>query len=190
MSCYKLLRPLLFLFPEECSHDLSILYFKYLALSKRREFSNILRNDVLDMHFTNPIGLAAGYDKNAQIFSKLYSYNFGFIECGTVTPKAQSGNSKPRLFRLKEDEAIINRFGFNNVGMEEFAQNIKGGKKHIPAEFPIGINIGKNKLQEDFLSDYLTLIEKFYPLANYLTINISSPNTPNLRDIQSRDNLE
>ncbi|MBT4988944.1 MAG: quinone-dependent dihydroorotate dehydrogenase [Rickettsiales bacterium] len=190
MGYYKYLRPFLFLLPEEFSHNLSINYLKYLSFKKRSELSHILENHIFDMYFTNPVGLAAGYDKNAEVFSKLYNYNFGFIECGTVTPEPQIGNEKPRLFRLKEDNAIINRFGFNNVGMLEFQKNFTKGKNKIPAGFPIGINIGKNKHQEDFLSDYLTLVERFYPVANYLTINISSPNTPNLRDIQSLDNLD
>jgi dihydroorotate dehydrogenase len=177
--------------PAEKAHDISILFLKTLAKTQRPDFAEkILVNHLFGLYFTNPVGLAAGYDKNAEVFSKLYNYNFGFVECGTVTPKAQSGNDKPRLFRLTEDRAVINRFGFNNVGMEQFTKNLENGKSSLPSGYPIGVNIGKNKLQEDFLADYLTLLEQFYNKAHYLTINISSPNTPNLRDIQSSHNLE
>lgn len=191
MNFYKFLRPFLFMLPAETAHDMSIIFLKTILKTKRPKFAEeILSNHIFDLYFTNPVGLAAGYDKNAEIFAKLYYYNFGFVECGTVTPKAQSGNTKPRLFRLSEDRAIINRFGFNNVGMEKFAENLEQGKAILPNGYPVGVNIGKNKLQEDFLADYLTLVEQFYNKAHYLTINISSPNTPNLRDIQSSHNLE
>ena len=191
MNFYKFLRPFLFMLPAETAHDMSIIFLKTIIKTKRPKIvEEILSNHIFDLYFSNPVGLAAGYDKNAEIFAKLYYYNFGFVECGTVTPQAQSGNPKPRLFRLTNDRAIINRFGFNNVGMEKFAKNLENGKSNLPNGYPIGVNIGKNKLQEDFLADYLTLVEQFYHKAHYLTINISSPNTPNLRDIQSSHNLE
>ncbi|MBL6784881.1 MAG: quinone-dependent dihydroorotate dehydrogenase [Rickettsiales bacterium] len=189
MNCYKLIRPLIFLLPEEFSHDLASSLIKNFTFKKRLKTEEILSQHVLNTLFTNPVGLAAGFDKNAELFDQLYKYNFGFIECGTVTPKSQNGNAKPRLFRLPKDRALINRFGFNNVGMQKFAHNFNNNRTKLPSGYPLGINIGKNKNQEDFLSDYLSLIEKFYNEASYLTINISSPNTPNLRDIQNFANL-
>lgn len=194
MSIYKYFRPLIFKLEPEISHDLAIkfLKFSYPALAffnfvlkkfkKRKKFANLHQN-FFNINFDNPIGLAAGFDKNATVINSLASFGFGFLECGTVTPKAQYGNVKPRLFRLAKDEAIINRFGFNNKGMEKFSQNIRKIKQDII----YGINIGKNKDTEDFISDYLVLMEKFYARSSYITVNISSPNTKNLRNIQTKE---
>ena len=190
MLGYKYLKTILFCFPAEFCHDLSIVYLNNCVKAKKIKQDPILNQNLLGLQFESPIGLAAGYDKNAQIFDKSFGFNFGFAECGTVTPKPQSGNVKPRLFRLTKDQAIINRFGFNNVGKKQFLKNYRKGKKHLDPNFPIGINIGKNKDQIDNIADYLDLIEFFYPYANYLTINISSPNTKGLRDIQTKENLE
>lgn len=136
--------------------------------------------------------MAAGFDKNAEIFSSLFNFGFGFVEVGTVTPQPQTGNPMPRLFRLKEDLAIINRFGFNNCGADLFLSNIEKSRK-IAKKFsiksqPLGINIGKNKNSEAD-KDYDVLIKKFYGEADYITINISSPNTKNLRDLQNPSQL-
>jgi dihydroorotate dehydrogenase len=188
MNFYTLIKPLLFKLKPETAHDLSIFALKYNLLPKGTVKNyKILRNEVFNINFNNPIGLAAGYDKNAQIFNNLDNFGFGFVECGTVTPKAQSGNVKPRLFRLEEDGAIINRMGFNNKGADSFLNNIKN-KKNL--EQIVGINIGKNKNTTDESKDYLICLKKFYSVASYITINISSPNTKNLRDIQKAPKLK
>lgn len=140
--------------------------------------------------FPNPIGLAAGYDKNAEAIDALLGYGFGFIEVGTVTPKAQDGNPKPRLFRDKASRHIINRMGFNNKGYKVFDHNYehfraKGKNSHGI----VGINVGKNKTQDDALADYVALVHHFAKKADYLTVNISSPNTPGLRDLQNPEEL-
>lgn len=188
MNLYQFFRPLIFRLEPECAHNLAIQFIKNnpLILNEKREYTN-LKQKIWDINFANPIGMAAGFDKNAVIAKQLAKFGFGFVECGTVTPKAQSGNDKPRIFRLKEDDAIINRLGFNNLGADNFLQNIE---KIGNFPCPIGINIGKNKDTDDALSDYLILLKKFYSLASYITINISSPNTKNLRDLQSAQNLD
>jgi len=186
---YSLIKSLLFSLEPEKAHNLAIFALKNnLICSTKIQNYPSLKNDVFGINFSNPIGLAAGFDKNAKAFDKLFNFGFGFIECGTVTPKPQSGNPKPRLFRLEEDEAIINRLGFNNDGIENFLQNINS--KKIQNENILGINIGKNKDTKNALDDYLILLEKVYGLSNYITINISSPNTKNLRDLQKADNLD
>ena len=187
MNYYPLLKPLLFCLEPEKAHNLSIIALKNGLVPKPKIYNYpSLRNKVFDFDFLNPVGLAAGYDKNAETFNKLDNFGFGFVECGTVTPKAQSGNPKPRLFRLKEDHAVINRLGFNNCGSDFFLKNVqnKRSSKQI-----LGINIGKNKDTIDEVSDYLIGLEKFYQFASYITINISSPNTANLRNIQKADIL-
>ena len=133
----------------------------------------------------NPIGLAAGFDKNAEVFGPMLRYGFGFVECGTVTPRPQAGNPKPRLFRLSEDKAIINRMGFNNKGLDAFAQRLKNRKN----DGIIGANVGANKDSEDFIADYILGLEAVWPHADYITLNVSSPNTPGLRGLQGKDAL-
>lgn len=143
---------------------------------------------VMGIDFPNPVGLAAGLDKNAECIDAFSQMGFGFIEVGTVTPVAQPGNDKPRLFRLTEDEAIINRMGFNNHGVDELVKNVKASSyKGV-----LGINIGKNKNtpEEQAIDDYLACLNKVYPYADYVTINISSPNTPGLRDLQHGSSLD
>jgi dihydroorotate dehydrogenase len=156
-----------------------------IPASKIKQYS-ALKNKVFGINFDNPIGMAAGFDKNAVVFNSLFDFGFGFVEVGTVTPKAQMGNEKPRIFRLKEDRAIINRLGFNNLGIEKFLKNIE--KKHPKGI--LGINIGKNKDTQNALDDYLPLLEKTKNKGSYVTINISSPNTKNLRDLQKADELD
>src|SRR5690625_1387823 len=147
-----------------------------------------LVSDLWGLQFTNPVGLAAGFDKNAGVYRGLAALGFGFIEVGTVTPIAQPGNEKPRLFRLVKDDAVINRMGFNNEGVGIAAQNLINYER---AQIPIGVNIGKNKVtpNEDAASDYEKSLEALYPYGHYFVINISSPNTPNLRDLQETESL-
>jgi len=141
------------------------------------------------LHFPNRVGLAAGFDKDGKLYRELYNYGFGFIEVGTVTPKAQAGNPKPRLFRLPEDEALINRMGFNNGGVEELAERLKAKR---PKDLIIGGNIGKNKLtpNEKALDDYRICRKALHPYVDYFVVNVSSPNTPNLRDLQEKEPLK
>ncbi len=146
-----------------------------------------LEKEVFGLKFKNPVGLGAGFDKDAKMFNDLAYCGFGFIEIGTITPLGQSGNEKPRLFRVKEDEGIINRMGFNNEGAEIAAERLKNKSTNVI----IGGNIGKNKLtaNEDALSDYLKAFKILYPVVDYFVVNVSSPNTPNLRDLQEKEPL-
>ncbi|WP_084399194.1 quinone-dependent dihydroorotate dehydrogenase [Henriciella aquimarina] len=140
-----------------------------------------------NLQLFNPVGLAAGFDKNAEVFEQMLRFGFGFVECGTVTPRPQEGNPKPRLFRLPEDEAVINRMGFNNDGLRAFTARIRKASSRLS---PIGANVGANKDSEDRIGDYEAGIEAVYPYARYITINISSPNTPGLRGLQDKGALE
>lgn len=191
MSFYKILRPLVFILEAEKAHNAAINFLKFCPKTATLFCLNYnyknLHNKLWNLDFTNPIGLAAGFDKNAEVALTLEKFGFGFIECGTVTPIAQLGNDKPRIFRLKEDGAIINRLGFNNLGFDAFAKNIATILPKI--KVPFGINIGKNKDTADALLDYLLLLKKFYQNASYITLNISSPNTKNLRDLQNENSL-
>lgn len=146
-----------------------------------------LKREVFGLTFDNPVGLAAGFDKNASMYNDLAYCGFGFIEIGTVTPLAQPGNDQPRLFRLKTDNAIINRMGFNNDGVEEVVKNLKKRKTKLI----VGGNIGKNKItpNEEANSDYLKCFEALYPFVDYFVVNVSSPNTPNLRELQEKGPL-
>ncbi len=147
-----------------------------------------LERKILGLTFKNPVGLAAGFDKNASMFNDLAYCGFGFIEIGTLTPKGQSGNDKPRLFRLKKDEAILNRMGFNNDGVDVAIEKLKN-RKH--KDLIIGGNIGKNKTtpNEEANTDYLIAFEKLFPYVDYFVVNVSSPNTPNLRALQDKEPL-
>jgi len=190
---YKIIRPIIFKLDAENAHDLAIKFLKFfphLATLNvfNQEFDN-LNLKVFDINFANPIGLSAGFDKNAEAIKALSKFGFGFIEAGTVTPKEQIGNDKPRLFRLVEDQAIINRLGFNNLGADNFLNNLKNFSQD-QSKINIGVNIGKNKDTIDAVDDYIFLLNKFYQHAKYITINISSPNTKNLRDLQNEDHLD
>ena len=155
----------------------------------KTEISEKLSVNVAGVDFLSPIGLAAGFDKNAEVFNEMYKIGFGFIESGTVTPKAQSGNPKPRIFRLKDDLALINSLGFNNVGLNTFVSNII--KNKIPnSAFKVGANLGPNKDSKDRIKDYIEGIKAVSKVVDYVTINISSPNTPGLRDFESDDITE
>ncbi|MCH7397570.1 quinone-dependent dihydroorotate dehydrogenase [Belliella sp. DSM 107340] len=147
-----------------------------------------LEREVFGLKFKNPVGLAAGFDKDAKLIDEMAMLGFGFIEIGTLTPKPQEGNPQPRLFRLPEDEALINRMGFNNGGVKEAVERLKKRKSDVI----IGGNIGKNKLtpNENAVDDYLICLEALHPYVDYFVVNVSSPNTPNLRDLQEKEPLK
>ena len=180
-------RKVLHQFPAESAHDLSIkiLSSPLSCLVNKKIHDNPVK--LFGVKFPNPVGLAAGFDKNADAVSGLCKLGFGFIEVGTVTPKPQAGNPKPRLFRLPDNQAIINRMGFNNKGVDYLVEKLSNFKANIP----IGINIGKNKIttNEKAVEDYLYCFNKVHHLADYVTINISSPNTVDLRQLQQQDSL-
>ena len=174
-------------FQPETSHFLTIQLLKYLAFTiNQNKDDPMLSSSIAGLKINNPIGLAAGFDKNAEVINAMSRIGFGFIECGTTTIEPQYGNPKPRIFRLEEDKALINRLGFNNKGIDNFLSNFKKGKqKNIIA----GINIGPNKDSDNFIKDYITLFEKTYSDGDYITINLSSPNTEGLREIQKIESL-
>ncbi len=177
----------LFVFDPEIAHNLSIAALKtgISPVCPPRPDSRLAQT-VAGIRFENPVGLAAGYDKNAEVPDTLLKLGFGHVEVGTLTPKPQVGNDKPRLFRLVEDRAVINRFGFNNQGHDAVFSRLsaRGNAKGI-----VGVNIGANKDSADRIADYVLGIRRFYSLATYFTVNISSPNTPGLRDLQARESL-
>jgi len=186
------LRPLLFKFDPEGVHQfttsilklvLSIPIISYLFKSQYKLESSQLNKNVIDILFRNPVGLAAGFDKNAEYYKDMHDLGFGFIEIGTVTPKAQEGNPKKRLFRLKEDNALINRMGFNNKGVESAIQHLK-----TKGDIIIGGNIGKNKTtpNENAVDDYDICFKALFDYVDYFVVNVSSPNTPNLRALQDK----
>ena len=177
---------LLRLLPAERAHNATLRLTGIAApfLPKPEADDTRLKISVLGLSFPNPVGLAAGFDKNAAVPAAMAKLGFGFVECGTVTPRPQEGNPKPRLFRLVEDGAVINRMGFNNDGMEAAANNLSGRGRAIT-----GINIGANKDSSDRIADYVAGFRKLSPLADYVTVNISSPNTPGLRGLQNREDL-
>ncbi len=193
---YGLIRSILFRFDPEKVHYFTVRLLK-ITLSipgakwifKKLFFveDKKLETTVAGLKFKNPVGLAAGFDKNATMFNEMYYCGFGFIEIGTVTPVGQPGNEKPRLFRLKEDSGIINRMGFNNEGVEVAIENLK--KKNI--DLIIGGNIGKNKNtpNEEADNDYKICFNALFPYVDYFVVNVSSPNTPNLRDLQEKEPL-
>lgn len=194
---YTLLRSILFLFDPEKVHYfttkllnvvLSIPGSKAVFRKMYCSDDKRLNREVFGLKFDNPIGLAAGFDKNASIYNNLSYCGFGFIEIGTVTPKGQPGNEKPRLFRLKPDEAIINRMGFNNEGVDAAVEELKKRKTNLI----IGGNIGKNKLtpNDEADSDYLIAFNALHPYVDYFVVNVSSPNTPNLRELQEKEPLK
>ena len=181
---------LFFLSPEK-AHYISMDLLKFLnhiALLKLFFKVQSSPKTIFGLQFPNKLGMAAGFDKNAQYVDVLETIGFGSVEIGTVTPRPQFGNPKPRLFRLKKEEAVINRMGFNNEGVEQIVENLKN---YTNRKIVIGGNIGKNKdtANEDAYKDYLECYQKLYPYVDYFTINVSSPNTPNLRALQDKDSL-
>tara|TARA_B110000285_G_scaffold38753_1_gene42080 strand:+ start:14603 stop:15646 length:1044 start_codon:yes stop_codon:yes gene_type:complete len=195
---YYLLRKILFIFDPEKVHYftmnmLSIVLktspFRYLFKRVFQVEDKSLETEVFGLKFKNPVGLAAGFDKNAKYINELSYCGFGFIEIGTITPKPQDGNIKVRLFRLKEDEGLINRMGFNNDGVEMAIHHLKKARKNGVL---VGGNIGKNKVtsNENAVSDYLLCFERLFDYVDYFVVNVSSPNTPNLRDLQEKEPLK
>jgi len=192
---YKsIVRPLLFKFDPEGVHHFSFRSIKLLsklgltrlATSFFQVEDKALERKVFGLKFKNPVGLAAGFDKDAKLYQELSDFGFGFVEIGTLTPKPQPGNPKKRLFRLKEDQAIINRMGFNNGGVEAAVARLKKNKNVL-----IGGNIGKNKVtpNEEAFNDYKICFEALYDYVDYFVVNVSSPNTPNLRALQDKEPL-
>jgi len=186
---YPFLRPFLFLLDPEDAHNLTI---KILACGIGPRFDEpddpLLHTKVFGLFFPNPICLAAGLDKKAQVIDELMRFGFGSIEVGTVTPLPQPGNPRPRMFRIKEAKALINRFGFNSDGLDAFVEKLKAWRARPErSQNPLGVNIGKNKDSNDETSDYITGLAAVSPYADYVVVNISSPNTPGLRDLQRRD---
>lgn len=188
---YSLIRNLLFTLDAETSHELSL---DFLSIAQRLKLLNIFLPNipanpvkVMGLDFPNPVGLAAGLDKNGDYFNALGSMGFGFVEIGTVTPKPQAGNPQPRLFRIPEAQAIINRMGFNNKGVDHLVEQVKRRRYNGI----LGINIGKNATTpvENAADDYVICMQKVYAHADYITVNVSSPNTKGLRDLQFGDSL-
>lgn len=184
---YTLARPFIFALDAEKAHRLTIRGLSALPDAKLPTFDPRLRSIVAGMEFPGPVGLAPGFDKNGEVPAQMARFGFGFIEIGTVTPQPQAGNAKPRLFRLVQDRAVINRMGFNNDGAKIVATRLKE-RRNIAV--PLGINIGANKDSVDRIADYAEMTRLISPLADYLTVNISSPNTPGLRALQDRGALE
>ena len=186
---FSVLRPFLFKLDPETTHDLAIKSLKFNYLPRKMfevEDEQILNIELLGKNFPNPIGLAAGFDKSGEVYNSLLKFGFGFIEIGTVTPLKQFGNPKPRIFRLEDDSALINRLGFNNDGIEIIKNRIKSEKK----KGVVGINIGPNKNTKDQKNDFCLGLKNFFDIADYITVNISSPNTDGLRDFHDRGKLE
>lgn len=188
---YDLARKALFLLPAETAHEVAL---DAIGCAERLKFTSLMKapvsapSTVMGLEFPNPVGLSAGLDKNGDFFNGLGALGFGFVEIGTVTPRPQPGNPRPRLFRLPEHGAIINRLGFNNLGVDHLVEQVK----HRRYKGVLGINIGKNfdTPVDKAVDDYLIGMEKVYPHADYITVNISSPNTPGLRDLQFGESLD
>lgn len=192
---YSLTRPLLFTLDPETAHNLTLPSLKRAAACGLTSLISRPAADprtVMGITFPNPVGLAAGLDKDGACIDGLAALGFGFIEVGTVTPRAQSGNPKPRIFRLPQANAVINRMGFNNGGVDAFVANVQASKFYRNKEGVLGLNIGKNADTpiERAADDYLHCLEKVYPYASYVTVNISSPNTKNLRQLQGGSELD
>ena len=184
---FSKIRSLIFKLDPELAHDLAIkaLKFNFNPIKNIKKDSSI-ETTIFGKKIINPIGVAAGFDKDAEVYNPLFNLGFGFVEVGTITPLKQYGNAKPRIFRLEEDEALINRLGFNNSGLDIIGPRIR-------ANLPIGlfgINIGPNKDTKNRLEDYLICLREFYNSSDYLTINISSPNTENLRSLHNKNELD
>ncbi|MGH7247180.1 MAG: dihydroorotate dehydrogenase (quinone), partial [Pseudomonadota bacterium] len=191
----RLARPLLRALDPEDAHDLVVTLLKFAPLKRAPRDDCRLASRVFGLNFPNPIGIAAGFDKNAEVPDALLRLGFGFVEVGTVTPVPQAGNQRPRVFRLDADQGVINRLGFNSQGAETvLARLVERASASALPFFPagwggrrggiVGVNIGANKDAPDRIVDYVGLIERFIPVASYVTLNVSSPNTPGLRTLQ------
>jgi len=186
---FSKLRSLIFKFDPETAHNLAIKSLKFNFVSNifdENKNDPMFQTNLFGRQIDNPIGLAAGFDKNAEVYNPLFRLGFGFVEVGTVTPLKQYGNPKPRVFRLEEDQALINRLGFNSFG----ASNVNSIIRSNPPNGLLGINIGTNSDTKDKLNDYLICLKTFHDIADYITINISSPNTENLRDFHDQNKFE
>ena len=185
---FNIFKFFLYKIEPEKAHKLSIVlinkYFAKIPLSSNYLDKNLYQK-IFNLSFDNPVGLAAGFDKNAEIYNQVDKFGFGFTEIGTITPKPQEGNLKPRVFRLIQDKAIINRLGFPNEGMDEITKKMK---KNIPKGI-CGVNIGPNKENATSIDDYLLCFDQFFELASYIAINISSPNTPKLRSLHNNEKI-
>ena len=186
MSLYPLIRPLAFALDPERAHRATIAALKRAPKRRPPDFPESLRSTVAGLEFPSPIGLAAGFDKNAEVPEHMLGLGFGFVEVGTLTPQPQRGNPKPRMFRLSEDRAVINRLGFNNQGQAEAWLRLRECRH---GRGIIGVNIGANKDSADRITDYVAGVQAMSPVAKYLTVNISSPNTPGLRQLQDEGAL-
>lgn len=186
MRLYPIIRPLIFTLDPERAHRLTIRALKMLPPHRPPDFPTSLRSTVAGIEFPTPVGLAAGFDKDAEVPEQMLSLGFGFVEVGTITPQPQEGNPKPRLFRLRQDRAVINRMGFNNAGQAAAYQRLL---QCTHMHGVIGVNIGPNKDSADRIADYVAGVKAMSPVARYLTINISSPNTPGLRQLQDEGAL-
>ena len=184
---FSKIRSLIFKLDPELAHNLAIkaLKFNYFPINNFKK-NNLIETEIFGKKISNPIGVAAGFDKDAEVYNPLFKLGFGLVEVGTITPLKQYGNSKPRLFRLEEDEALINRLGFNNSGAEIISSRIKSNSPNGL----FGVNIGPNKDTKNRLEDYLIGIRTFHNLADYIIINISSPNTENLRSFHNENELD
>lgn len=186
---YALAKPLLFQIDAERAHGLTIAGLKAVPVGPAPKSDPILQTKLAGLNFPNPIGMAPGFDKNGEVPDALIRMGFGYAEVGTLTPKPQLGNPKPRVFRLIEDRAVINRLGFNNQGQGSAMPRLRRMRKRM-GKGVLGINIGANKDSDDRIADYVTGVTNMAPLADYLTVNISSPNTPGLRALQDKGALE
>ena len=186
---YSKFRSLIFKIDPEIAHTLVIKFLKLnfpTNILNENKKDSMFQTTLFGKELDNPIGIAAGFDKNAEVYNHLFKFGFGFVEVGTITPLKQYGNPKPRVFRLVEDQALINRLGFNNLGSE----NIKSRIRSNASQGLLGINIGPNKDTKDRLNDYLIGLRAFHDIADYITINISSPNTENLRNFHDQSKFE
>ncbi len=190
MPRYGAVKPLLHLLSPESAHGVAIWALKNGLAGRVNEADDpLLATRVWNLSFANPIGLAAGFDKDADVMDAMLALGFGFVEAGSVTPLPQPGNPKPRLFRLNEDQAVINRFGFNSKGLEHFVEKLRA-RKRLGSVGIVGANVGKNRDAIDAAADYATGISRVCALADYLVCNVSSPNTPGLRSLQARAEIE
>ena len=187
MQLYRLVRPLAFALDAELAHRLTLKALRLMPPRRPPDFPASLKTRVAGIDFPTPVGLAAGFDKDAEVPEQMLSLGFGFVEVGTLTPEAQRGNPKPRLFRLRQDRAVINRMGFNNGGQPAAHGRLQ---QHLKMRGIVGVNVGANKDSKDRIADYVRGVRAMAPVANYLTINISSPNTPGLRGLQARGALD